>query len=119
MLSPAFVAARDGDLAALQHLVAGGWDAAERDRHGSSALMWAAGSGHLHGCKYLGERFGVPASLDAVAAGGVSKKQLKRLRSPLHWAARHGHLDVCKCVTCPTHASARKWRRHKPALCTK
>jgi ankyrin repeat protein len=38
-----------------------GWDAtSDVDRHGSSALMWAAGSGHLQVCKYLVEVLGVP-----------------------------------------------------------
>ena len=53
-LSPGLVAARDGDVATLRALAAGGWEAAtEVDRHGSTAMMWAAGGGHLGACELL------------------------------------------------------------------
>ena len=100
MLSVAFCAAQNGDLVALQQHVAAGWDAHTLDKHGSTALMWAAGGGHLDVCKYLVNTCGLSAAggIDGVGGNGVSKKQRKRLRSPLHWAARHGRLSVCKCV---------------------
>ena len=42
-LPPGVAAARDGDLGALRALLAGGWEPASAvDRHGSSALLWAA-----------------------------------------------------------------------------
>jgi hypothetical protein len=79
-------AARDGDLACLRALVAGGWDARrERDRHGSSAMLWAAGGGHLGCCRWL-------------AACGMDPLEGQRTdgRCALHWAARNGHVDVCR-----------------------
>ena len=64
-LSAGLQAARDGDLATIERLVrTESWDAAsDRDRHGSSALMWAAGGGHLATCKYLVDELGVPLGL--------------------------------------------------------
>ena len=49
-LSAPFAAARDGDVPALQAHLAAGWDPASLDKHGSTALMWAAGGGHLDVC---------------------------------------------------------------------
>lgn len=40
-------AARDGDAPLLQYLILFGWDPAEADAGGSTALHWAAGGGHL------------------------------------------------------------------------
>ncbi|KAJ1634962.1 ankyrin repeat-containing domain protein [Pavlovales sp. CCMP2436] len=80
-------AAREGDLPALVALVEGGYDArAARDRHGSSALLWAAGGGHVAVCRFLCEECG----LDALEA------QRKDGRCALHWAARNGHLNVVR-----------------------
>lgn len=99
VLPEAFAAARDGDLAALRRLAAGGWDPLEEDRHGSNALLWAAGGGHLPVCRFLVEECGV--SVDVVAtASAAGRRQLRRRRNALHWAARHGHLAVCQCVSC-------------------
>lgn len=123
MLSPAFEAARDGNESALRELVARGWDPSEEDKHGSTALLWAAGGGHLPVCKFLVEECGLAVVPDAAAgqisahtallskqalkqdafgkslrgdAKPLSKQALKRRRNALHWAARHGHLPVCK-----------------------
>ena len=79
-------AARDGDEDTLRALVAGGWDArGVVDRHGSSALHYAAGSGHLSVCLFLVDELGVPAE----------QTQPRDGRTALHWAARNGHADVC------------------------
>jgi ankyrin repeat protein len=96
VLSPAFEAARTGDEATLRKLFAEGWDALEEDRHGSNALLWAAGGGHLSVCKFLVEQCGVPVQPDDVKRGTASKHALKRRRNALHWAARHGHIEVCR-----------------------
>jgi hypothetical protein len=37
----------------LVHQIASGWDSATHDRHGSTAVHWAAGSGHVHIVKVL------------------------------------------------------------------
>ena len=53
-LAPGMAAARDGDVAALRSLLEEGWKPADaRDRHGSSALLWAAAGGHLTACELL------------------------------------------------------------------
>mmetsp|Transcript_3546 Transcript_3546/g.9025 ORF Transcript_3546/g.9025 Transcript_3546/m.9025 type:complete len:864 (-) Transcript_3546:182-2773(-) len=79
-------AARDGDLAGLRASVAAGWDPASVDRHGSNALLWAAGGGHLEVCEYL------------VAECGCSPQvcQARDGRNALHWAARNGHIAVVR-----------------------
>ena len=42
--------------------MASGWDPHRAaDRHGSNALLWAAGEGHLEVCKYLADACKVPA----------------------------------------------------------
>ena len=84
---PALVAARDGDCASLRALLAesGGfrlYDEASLDRHGASALDWAAGSGHLACVELLAP---LAVGLNACRRDG---------RTALHWAARHGHTAV-------------------------
>lgn len=96
MLSAPFQAARDGRLDDLKAAVANGWDARTTDVHGSTALMWAAGGGHVGVCRFLVDTCGLSAGGEDASA--VGKKQRKRLRSPLHWAARHGHAEVCRCA---------------------
>ncbi len=104
-LSAGLRAARDGDVTALERLAAAGWDAAsDVDRHGSGALMWAAGSGRLAACRYLVDSCGL-------AVDGAQKKDG---RTPLHFAARNGHVDVCRwlcsrgaCADAPTHDMTR------------
>jgi hypothetical protein len=87
-LHPGLAAARDGDVEALRALLASGWDARTCvDRHGSSALLWAAGGGHLAACAFLVTH----ARCDAAAT-----RQLRDGRSPLLWAARNGHLPVVR-----------------------
>ena len=83
---PSLIAARDGDYEPLSRLVAaGGWsmfDPASLDRHGASALDWAAGGGHLSCVQLLAP---LAMGLRACRRDG---------RGPLHWAARHGQTEV-------------------------
>jgi len=53
------------------------------DRHGSTAMHWAAGAGHVHVAQYLLEQ---KASLIAT--------QQKDRRQALHWAARNGRMKM-------------------------
>lgn len=57
-------ACKIGDLVTLRQLVnAGSWDPQIAvDKYGSSALMWAAGAGHLKICKFLVDECGVDIS---------------------------------------------------------
>ena len=49
-----------GDLAAARALATAGWQAAHAvDKHGNTALMWAAGSGRLEVVRWLLEDEGV------------------------------------------------------------
>ena len=57
-----------------------------RDRHGSHALHWAAGGGHLAVCCYLVEECGVDKRVT----------QPKDGRNALHWACRNGHVHVAR-----------------------
>eukprot|EP00603_Paraphysomonas_imperforata_P007076 CAMPEP_0114435162 /NCGR_PEP_ID=MMETSP0103-20121206/12669_1 /TAXON_ID=37642 ORGANISM="Paraphysomonas imperforata, Strain PA2" /NCGR_SAMPLE_ID=MMETSP0103 /ASSEMBLY_ACC=CAM_ASM_000201 /LENGTH=357 /DNA_ID=CAMNT_0001605141 /DNA_START=121 /DNA_END=1194 /DNA_ORIENTATION=+ len=81
--------ARAGDLEGLQRLVTAGWNAhVACDKHGNTALMWAAGEGHLHICKYLVDVCGV--NVHEMKGG-----KYKKIRHALHWAARNGRMAVC------------------------
>lgn len=77
--------ARRGDLEGLRGLVSAGWDAGEMaDKHGLTALQWAAGEGHLVVVEYL------------LNAGVNVNRGSKEGRTPLMWACRNGHLRVAK-----------------------
>jgi len=109
-------AARDGDLSRIKSLVEeGGWDPKTSfDRHGSSALLWAAGGGHLQVCQYLVDRCNVPVDLAQKRDG----------RNAMHWACRNGRIGVCRWLhkrgvsvnlptkdgTAPLHWAV--WKRH-------
>lgn len=92
-------AAAAGDLKSLRSLVAelrkvGEADtvAAQRfpcDRHGATALHWAAGMGHLEVCRWLVEHAGVDP--DERCTSGRADG-----RTALHWAARNGKLEVVR-----------------------
>ena len=84
-LDPGLEAARRGDLPALRSMVtSGGWDPARAvDRHGSGALLWAAGAGHLRVVRFLVEECGLDPR--AVAQRG---RRSYHGRTALHWAAR-------------------------------
>ena len=67
-----------------QAAAAGGWAAAHAiDKHGNTALMWAAGGGHLHVARWLLEAQGV-------AVDAANKDQ----RTALMWAAKNGRAAV-------------------------
>ena len=59
------------------------------DRHGSGALLWAAGGGHLPACRFLVEVAGIDPTTTAQAG-----RRAYSGRTALHWAARNGHVDV-------------------------
>ena len=95
-LPPACAAARDGDLGALQAMVAeaGGADevvARARDRFGVAALSYAAGGGHTEVVRWLLREAGADAA-DQGASGGATPRGYDR--SALHWACRNGSVDV-------------------------
>ncbi|KAH9144184.1 hypothetical protein AeRB84_011864 [Aphanomyces euteiches] len=86
-LEPGLDAARRGDLAAMQLLVAQGWNPNDaRDIHGNDAMLWAAIEGHVEVCKYL----------HATHNMNVSALQGKLGRNTLHWTARNGHRELCE-----------------------
>ena len=85
-------AARRGDLDTLHELIASGWDPnLATDRHGSSALLWAAGAGQLAACRFLVEQAGVDPITTAQAG-----RRAYHGRTALHWAARNGHVDIIR-----------------------
>ena len=91
LADPGLEAARRGDVDTLRRLVVDeGWDAnAAVDRHGSGALLWSAGAGHLAAVKFLVEEAGVdPATTSQVGRRAYAG------RTALHWAARNGHVHI-------------------------
>lgn len=88
---PGLEAARRGDVDALRRLVKDeGWDAnAAVDRHGSGALLWAAGAGRLDAVKFLVEEAGTDPATTSQAG-----RRAYAGRTALHWAARNGHVHV-------------------------
>jgi ankyrin repeat protein len=58
------------------------------DRNGASALLWAAGCGHLKIVRFLVETCGCDAN-----QAQLGKRSFAG-RTTLHWAARNGHLEV-------------------------
>ena len=83
-----FSAAQHGDIQALQLLAQANADPNATDRHGSTALHWAAGSGRLDACKFLVDVLGVDGTQACVTGR-------KDRRNALHWAARNGQTHVC------------------------
>mmetsp|Transcript_3622 Transcript_3622/g.6611 ORF Transcript_3622/g.6611 Transcript_3622/m.6611 type:complete len:338 (-) Transcript_3622:14-1027(-) len=87
---PGLVAASEGDLVELQLLYKrGDWFLEQTDHHGSHAVHWAAGGGHLEVVRWL-----VEAVDPASAAVPVSKRKRRDGRLPIHWAARNDRLHV-------------------------
>lgn len=120
-------ACRSGDLAELSRLVHSRlWDPAapeSLDRNGVSAMLWAAGGGHIDCCRFLADECGLdpnPAQVVEVisrcgrggdrdghvgehagsGAGALAAVQHARRgfngRTALHYAARNGHLPVIR-----------------------
>ena len=76
---------RCGQLDALRSRVENGsWHPATTDRYGSTALMWAAGSGHVAVAAWLVEDN--DADVEARNKDG---------RSALMWAVRNAELEMC------------------------
>ena len=102
--SPGLVACRDGDLESLQHFIATGLFDAKKDvdHHGSGALLWAAGGGHLSIVRWLRDE----GLCDPAADGRKSDG-----RTALHWASRNGHLDVVRYLVeeCACQADAKSF----------
>ena len=87
---PGLEAARRGDVERLRAMTSRGWDpSAAVDRHGASALLWAAGAGHLDAVKYLVEEAGI----DPATTAQVGRRAYHG-RTAAHWAARNGRTDV-------------------------
>ena len=76
-----------GDLTAAMELAkGGGWQPAHAaDKHGNSALMWAAGGGHVNIVRWLLEERGV--AVDTSNKDG---------RTALMWACKNGHYEVVR-----------------------
>jgi HAD superfamily phosphatase (TIGR01681 family) len=76
-----------GDLPTLQRLAASaGWQPAfAADKHGNTALMWAAGSGHLEVVRWLLESMGV--AVDSANKDG---------RTALMWSCKNCHREVVR-----------------------
>ena len=85
--SAGLAAAAIGDVTAMRAAFEGGTfdPVADADPHGSGALHWAAGGGHLEACEWLVAERRVP----------VNATRRKDGRAPLHWAARNGRLAAC------------------------
>ena len=92
-LSPGMEAAKNGDLITLRRLVEQEkWNAKSSvdHIHGSTALLWAAGGGHLDICQYLIETCGSDPNSRQIGRRSFGG------RTALHWAARRGHLNICR-----------------------
>eukprot|EP01097_Dermamoeba_algensis_P010549 TRINITY_DN7867_c0_g1_i1.p1 TRINITY_DN7867_c0_g1~~TRINITY_DN7867_c0_g1_i1.p1 ORF type:complete len:300 (+),score=78.87 TRINITY_DN7867_c0_g1_i1:1386-2285(+) len=88
-LDPGLKAAKEGDIVALKALVESGWSASSTDRHGSNALHWAAGAGHINILSYLIEELETDPSVRTKRASAARNDG----KTPLHWAARNGQLS--------------------------
>lgn len=90
-VAPWLFAAQTGDWERLASLWASGkWDpGSTTDKNGSTALHWAAGSGHISCMRWLVETAGVPADQACVTGRGDG-------RTALHWAARNGQIAACQ-----------------------
>ena len=91
-LSPGLCAARDGDLASLKALYeAGQWRLDEKDRHGSEAVHWAAGGGHIPILRWL-VALGSEKEEKTCLVTPCFKSRRRDGRQPIHWACRNGEL---------------------------
>ena len=93
--------AKIGDVGGLAKKVAKGWDCnTVTDKHGLTALQWAAGAGERAMAQYLVEQLG--AHIDRANKEG---------RTPLMWGCRNGHLELSKYLVskgADIHATTKK-----------
>ena len=78
-------AASVGDVDRLRRLAAEGWSVDTVDRHGSTALMWACGAGHVAAARWLVQELGAPV-----------ERGNKDGRTALMWAVRNGELGAAR-----------------------
>ena len=88
--SSPFELAKRGDLLGIRQKVNEGWDPKAIDSRGASALLWAAGGGHINLVQYLVEECSCDPEWQQLG------RRAFRGRTALHWASRNGHLDVVK-----------------------
>ena len=105
--SEGIVCAKSGNALRLKELLDSGWETSTLDKHGSNALHWAAGAGHINILELLisyglsinsANRCKAPAA--TLAKHGIAYTNAARLerrtgRNALHWAARNGMVDAC------------------------
>ena len=85
-----------GDLEAAQRLASEGWAAAHAvDKHGNTALQWAAGGGHLAAMRWLLEA--MRADVDGSNKDG---------RTALMWACKNGCARAASLLLDEAHADA-------------
>ena len=120
-LSKGLTACRDGDLITVREMLASGEldPVTERGKHDSSAIHWAAGSGHADivcclldfercggdrdddaGSNNISDRGGDGSSCDGLRIGKsldggphvlLNQRDKRSGRTAVHWAARNGH----------------------------
>ena len=89
-LPPFLQAAAGGDLATLRAMVSSDVEGlfTTKDRNGSTAEHWAAGSGHLECLRFLVE--------EGKTQEPPTKMRRREGKTSLHYAARNGHLDCIR-----------------------
>jgi len=78
-----FAAARAGDLAVIQKMVAEGVDVNTTNEYGATALSFASDKGHVDVVRFLLEKGANPNQADTFYRA-----------SPMTWASENGHLEV-------------------------
>lgn len=86
--SPGMTACRNGDLATLRSLMDRGTfnPITEKDKNGSTGLLWAASANQVGVVQFLVGAHGVDPLTTTIKDG----------RNALHWAARYAAEDVCR-----------------------
>ncbi|XP_059498945.1 ankyrin repeat and death domain-containing protein 1A-like isoform X4 [Stegostoma tigrinum] len=80
--TPLLLAAENGQLDVVTHLLARGCDHQFQDKEGNSSIHLAAGQGHVH-------------VLENLIEGIFSESKNKQNLNALHYAVKQGHKDVC------------------------